>query len=104
MSESSSYEIINTELNLDNIHDFSGDDLLVAISDKVAWYLEHDIDMLLSYLYRLDVAEDHVNQALSPLNEEAPHLAIAKLILNRQKQRMQTKQKYKVTPIKDWEF
>ena len=104
MSENSSFEIITSQLDLDNIHDISGDELLFAISDKVAWYLEHDTNMLLSYLYRLDVAEEHVNQALSPLNVEAPHLAIARLILNRQKQRMETKQKYKVTPIEDWEF
>lgn len=104
MSENSSFEIITSQLDLDNIHDISGDELLFAISDKVAWYLEHDTNMLLSYLYRLDVAEEHVNQAFSPLNVEAPHLAIARLILNRQKQRMETKQKYKVTPIEDWEF
>lgn len=104
MSENSSNKIINSELDLDFIHDISEDELLVAISDKVGWYLEHDMDMLLSYLYRLDVAEELVNQALSPLNVEAPHLAIARLILNRQMQRMATKQKYKVTPIEDWDY
>ena len=32
------------------------------------------------------------------------HIGLAKLILDRQKQRIATKQKYKVDPIEGWEY
>jgi hypothetical protein len=78
-------------------------DLLLLITDRVQWFLDHDKDLLLSYLYRLDVAEHHIDRALTPGNPDPAALALAKLILQRQKERMHSKQKYKISPIEGWD-
>lgn len=39
-----------------------------------------------------------------PFGDDPANVALAKLILERQKQRITTKQKYKVDPIDGWEF
>ena len=104
MSDWYSFEIIPADMQIDGFGDASERAFLDAIADRVAWFLEHDMDMLMSYLYRLDVAEHLINEALMPFSEEAPNQALAKLIVNRQKQRIATKGKYKVTPIEGWEF
>lgn len=80
------------------------DVLLEYISQKVSWYLENDPDLLMSYLYRLDVAEPRINEALSFEAAEEPYMGIARLILERQKQRWLSKKKYKVDPIDGWEY
>lgn len=85
--------------------DSAPDDVLLSfISEKVSWYLENDPDLLMSYLYRLDVAESKINEALSFEAKEEPFLGIARLILKRQKQRWLSKKTYKVDPIEGWEF
>ena len=43
-------------------------ELLNAIVDRVAWMLRCDKDLLMSYLYRLDVLEHKINTALMPGN------------------------------------
>lgn len=104
MSQMADFDVIPEGFKLDKLNNISEIEFLAAIAERVAWFLEHDMDMLMSYLYRLDVAEHLINNALMPFNEEAPSLALAKLILNRQKQRIATKEKYKVEPIEGWEF
>lgn len=78
--------------------------LLEMIATKVLDYLEHDPELLLSYLYRLDVKEEKVEKALSFRNEKPPHLAIAELILERQLERAKTKRDMKQKPIEGWEM
>lgn len=70
-------------------------DLLELVSNEVAYMIEHRIDFLMSLLYRLDVLEPDINHALSPLCPEPANIALAKLIIDRQKQRILSKQKYK---------
>ncbi|MCE2790616.1 MAG: hypothetical protein LW630_11985 [Saprospiraceae bacterium] len=78
-------------------------DLLMLIAERTQWMLDHDKDLLLSYLYRLDIAESAIDKALMPGNPDSAAVAIAKLILQRQKERMESKKKYKVDPIEDWD-
>lgn len=101
---SDSFDIIYNELQLESLDTASHEQLLELISEKVAWYLQNDPDLLMSYLYRLDVAEHKINSALSFQAAEEPNIGIGKLILERQKQRWSSKQKYKVDPIEGWEF
>ena len=65
--------------------------------------IDYQLEMLLSLMYRLDVDERKVAAALSPLAPELPAIAIARLVLERQKQRIFTKQKYKQETNWDWE-
>ncbi|MBK9254207.1 MAG: hypothetical protein IPM42_01830 [Saprospiraceae bacterium] len=99
-----SFESIYRELSINSETHFSEDDFLDFIAEKVSYYLEADHDLLLSYLYRLDINEQKVSKALELSEEDPPHVGIAKLILERQKQRMATKLKYRQDPISGWEF
>jgi hypothetical protein len=78
--------------------------LLEMIATKVLEYLEHDTELLFSYLYRLDIKEQKVDQALSLRGDKPPHLAIAELILERQIERAKTKRDIKQDPIEGWEM
>ncbi len=69
--------------------------LFQILADAVAYMIEHKIDFLMSLLYRLDVLEPHINHALSPLCPDPANIALAKLIMERQKQRVHTKAAYR---------
>lgn len=99
-----SFELIYNDLSIENKGELNEERLLEIITDRVLWLLDNDKDLLLSYLYRLDVEEYKIEKALTPFEDDPAHVAIAKLILQRQKQRIETKQKYKVDPIDDWEY
>ncbi len=77
------------------------EDLLYMLANQISYMIEHRMEHLLSLMYRLDVAEQKVNFALSPLSPEAPALALARLVLERQKKRLQTKQHYQTPPLDD---
>lgn len=82
--------------------------LLQLLETQVAYYIEYNLDFLLSSLYRLDISEKLVRNALLPSSDVAANVAIAKLILERQKKRVFTKQFYKQEKIEglgeEWEF
>lgn len=70
-------------------------ELFDLVANEVAYMLEHRLETLFSLLYRLDVSEEQTRKALSPESEESPNIYIARLIIERQKQRIFTKQHYK---------
>lgn len=72
----------------DNISD---EEMIEILAEKVQAYLDVNISLLMSYLYRLDVLEKDIKEALSNSTNEAGHYALAKLIWKRQKQRHETK-------------
>lgn len=104
MPMNESFEVIYKDLNIENQQTISDAELMDIIADRVHWFLDNDKDLLLSYLYRLDIEEEKIDKALSPSDVDPAHIAIAKLIFQRQKQRMETKLKYKVDPIEGWEY
>lgn len=94
---------ISNDLDLNLSNSFDEEEMLGVISLRVAELLRGDPDLLMSYLYRLDVEEKKINIALE--SSLVPvHMTFAKLIWDRQKQRIITKKKYKQDPIKGWEF
>ena len=82
-----SFELIYNDLNLEGKETLTDAQLLEIISDRVAWFLENDKDLLLSYLYRLDVEESKIDRALSPMDVDPPNIAIGKLILTPRRRR-----------------
>jgi hypothetical protein len=67
--------------------------LLDMFTTRVEEMLKGDIDLLLSSLYRLDVEEYKIQRALrSP--DVPPARGIAKLIIDRQKEKLITRKKY----------
>lgn len=75
--------------------------LLQMLADQIAYMIEYRTDFLMSLMYRLDVLEVNINRALHPANPDPANIALAKLVLERQKQRIFTKQKYRQHPIDD---
>lgn len=72
----------------------SEEELFQMLCDRIGWLIEHNMEYLLSLLYRNDVAESKIHFALSPLDPDPANIALAKLVMERQKQRMETKKKY----------
>lgn len=58
-------------------------------------------EWLMSKLYTMDVAEADVRQALQSSSELAPHLALARLVYERQSRRAYTKATFKPQPLDD---
>ena len=81
-------------------HDAQNVEQLLA--NRIAELLETDVESFMSMLYRLDVQEHKIQAAFSPTNSESPNLTLARLIIDRQHQRMITKQTYKQKPLDDW--
>lgn len=71
------------------------DEIFQQLTLQIAWMIEHKLDFLLSLLYRLDVSEEKINIALAPQSPLPADQALALLILERQKQRIQTKERYR---------
>ncbi len=94
---------ISEDLDIDASDSLSDEEMIRLISARVEKMLAGDPDLLMSYLYRLDIEQDKIEHAiaLSPL--PLP-LSFAQLIWERQKQRIITKAKYKQNPIEGWEF
>ena len=80
-------------------------ELFDILCDEVADMMVNRMDYLLGLMYRLDVPERKINAVLIPGYPEPSNVALAGLILERQKERMQSKRNYK-PPIIDegWEF
>ena len=78
------------------------DEVLERLAERIDQLLAGDLENFMSMMYRLDVAENKIQAALSPDHDEAPGLALARLIIDRQLQRIHTKQIYRQQPLEDW--
>lgn len=72
----------------------SEEELFQHLCDRIAWMIEYNMEYLLSLLYRNDILEHKIHFALSPHEKDPANVALAKLVMERQKQRMETKEKY----------
>ena len=68
---------------------------LDALADRVAAMLKHNLDRLASAMYTLDVDEARFNAALALPGNDATARAVAELILEREIQKMVSRQKYR---------
>lgn len=94
---------VSNDLNMEIPLSLSDDEMLMHIAYRVEKMLKGDPDLLMSYLYRLDVTKKSIDAAMFTSREPA-HVTFAKLIWERQKQRLETRKKYKQDPIEGWEF
>jgi hypothetical protein len=69
--------------------------LFDLLANHIAWLIEHRLEWLLSLMYRLDIDEARVNAALHPAAAEPANVGLARLVLERQRQRVQTKRDYR---------
>ena len=90
-------------MDLDIPLELSDTEMIKHIAYRVEKMLRGDPDLLMSYLYRLDVTHKSIKEAI----ESSPmpvHVTFANLIWERQKQRIATRKKYKQDPIEGWEL
>ena len=97
-----SHKIAN-DLDINIPSQISDEEMIDIISLRVEQMLKGDPDLLMSYLYRLDVLEKKIKAAMHT-SIEPVHVTFAKLIWERQMQRVATKRKFKQDPIEGWEF
>lgn len=80
--------------------EISDEEMVRAIAERVEALIDKDPGLLMSYLYRLDVSENKAKDALE--QDKVPvAFAVAELIWNRQKKRMQTKREIEVSKRQD---
>ena len=95
---------LQSEIELADDHFESENELRNAIYARVKHLLEKDPELLMSYLYRLDVPEKQVKEAFYSKQIEDPVLELSNLIFQRQLQRVKTKKTYKQSSIDGWEW
>lgn len=66
--------------------------VLLLLDKVISTYLAQHFEKLLSIMYRMDIDEQKFSLALE---SEKPSLLIAKLVLDREKQRIEIREKYK---------
>ncbi len=69
-------------------------ELLEILSQQIEWMLNERTEFLFSLLYRHDVEEKKIVAALDPSAPEPPHIGLARLVLERQKERIETKRRF----------
>lgn len=66
-----SFELIYRELSISSNEQTTEDEMLEIIADRVEHFLKYDKDLLVSYLYRLDIEEDTIEKALNEISERS---------------------------------
>jgi hypothetical protein len=77
--------------------------MINMLADRIAYMLEYQLEYLFSMMYRMDVSEKKVSEALHPMAEEPANVGLARLVIERQKERLFTKEHYKQVDLGDEE-
>jgi hypothetical protein len=78
---------------------------LAYLADVIAYMLEHQTDKLFGLMYRLDIDEHKIQMVFAPFHAESPHIGLARLVWERQLERVQTRKTYTSPPVEDeWRF
>jgi hypothetical protein len=78
-------------------------EVLQVLEVRIAEMLQTSPDRLMSLLYRLDVVEEKINRVLKGGYGEAVAVGLARLIWERQVERMLSRRDHKAKPLEDWE-
>lgn len=85
----------------------SEEELLAVLAGRIAEMLERRPEYLMSMLYRLDVLEEKIHPVMRPDAPEPANWGLARLVLERQKQRIETKKTVRPKPLEGlegWEW
>jgi hypothetical protein len=89
-------DITLRDLSLGDLKEADEAKLIEALALRVAFLLDHEPAILFSTLYRLDVLEVNINAVLKSNEDTA--FGLARLILDRQKEKLKTRSGWRV----DW--
>lgn len=87
--------VLNADLAINLPAGISGEKLLQQIAEYINHLIARDFNHLVSILYRLDVSEDKLKQMLNDNNNEDAGKIIAALIIERQLQKIKSRQQFK---------
>lgn len=97
-------DLVRGPFELDNMPPpASEEELLRILADRIAELLEKQPEYLMSMLYRLDVLEKKIHPVMQPGAPEPANWGLARLVLERQKQRLETKRTVKPEPLEGME-
>ena len=87
--------LANKDFNLDlsSTEVTTAEDFQLILAKLIRHLLDNDFERLINGLYRIDVSEEKVKQALSASGDIAEE--IATLIIKREMQKVETRRKYK---------
>lgn len=101
-------ETVRVSFELDQVPSPTNEaELLALLAERIAEMLERRPDYLMSLLYRLDVLEKKIRPVMHPDAPDPAHIGLARLVLERQKQRAETKINVKPEPLEGlegWEW
>lgn len=81
--------------------DYLESELIDLLAEEIFKLMQQNLEQLFSILYRLDINEQKVHVALAP-NAKAPaNLVIARLIIEREKQKAESRLRYRNEERKD---
>ncbi|MCB0664404.1 MAG: hypothetical protein KDC80_01215 [Saprospiraceae bacterium] len=96
------YDLMQNQIPDSSVEDPNQDRLLDFMTERIEALMADQFETLMSMMYRLDVSEAKLRNALAPDNPENPARSLARLIIQRQKQRVATRDKYKQNSLDDW--
>lgn len=83
------------------------EDLVQILAVRIGELLERQPEQLMSLLYRLDVLEEKIHPVMHVGAKEPANIGLARLVVERQKQRIATKMSVKSAPLtglEGWEW
>jgi hypothetical protein len=89
-------DITLRDFSLEALNEADEAKLIATLAQRIAYLLDHEPALLFSTLYRLDVLEVNINAVLKSNEDTA--FGLARLILDRQKEKLKTRSKWRV----DW--
>jgi hypothetical protein len=97
--------LLSQDFDIAQGEESSEEDLLRMLIDHLDFLIDNRMEFLLSLMYRMDIDEAKVQAALLPTAAEPANIGLARLILERQKRRVFTKQHYRPEDLgEEWEW
>ena len=87
------------ELHEEASKHFSEEEVMALLTARIAWMMEHKMELLFSLLYRLDIDEEQVRRIIHPESDIPAAEGLAHLVFKRQKARQHTKKDIRVEEI-----
>ncbi|MBO3698283.1 hypothetical protein [Roseivirga sp. E12] len=87
------FQLDKSYLNLEEQQGIAYNQAFLMIMRVVEDLMTKDFNRLINVLYRIDVSEDRLKEALA-LSNDNPASVITKMILDRQLQKVETRKKY----------
>lgn len=87
-------QLLNNELAIDFSEKISYSELHAQLASYINQLIRNDFDKLISYLYRIDVNEQKLKTLLQQNPQEDAGNLIASLIIERQEQKIKTREQF----------